>query len=185
MEFSFVVNRSNSDSTYPIAALVGRGARGWRVRSVNWSSAVVARQNGEASGSGSEKYVREDRKERKLLLVNESKLSKKLALLTPFTFAARNISAPFQTKCKDWFIGLRDKDSYFNSAVRGLLVSVTTRKTRSVFEFDLKASLQTVSIRQQNVQDTWLDFDAYKGAWKIEEAFACRLRSMQASALTQ
>lgn len=48
---------------------------------------------------------------------------------------ARNISAPFQTKCRDWFIGLRDREVFFGSALRGLLVSYNSTDTYLISYF--------------------------------------------------
>ncbi|XP_022659690.1 anoctamin-7-like isoform X2 [Varroa destructor] len=48
-------------------------------------------------------------------------LQDKMAKLLDLGQRTRNISAPFQIKCKDWFIGPRDRETFFNSAIRGLL----------------------------------------------------------------
>ncbi|KAM7291443.1 anoctamin-7 [Ixodes scapularis] len=65
-----------------------------------------------------------------------------------FSFTARTLSAPFQCKCMDWFIGVRDKASYFRSALRCLLthhvltnIDIAKSENENPVEFHRKKGL--------------------------------------------
>ncbi|CAN8006180.1 unnamed protein product [Ixodes hexagonus] len=48
-------------------------------------------------------------------------IHEKVAAMFDMGVHSRTLSAPFQCKCMDWFIGVRDKRSYFRTALRCLL----------------------------------------------------------------
>lgn len=48
-------------------------------------------------------------------------IHEKVAEIFDMGVDSRTLSAPFQCKCKDWFIGIRSKDTFFRSALRCLL----------------------------------------------------------------
>ncbi|CAN8012322.1 unnamed protein product, partial [Ixodes pacificus] len=75
-------------------------------------------------------------------------IHEKVAAMFDMGVHSRTLSAPFQCKCMDWFIGVRDKASYFRSALRCLLthhvltnIDIAKSENENPVEFHRKKGL--------------------------------------------